>query len=274
MKAHPSGPARAVSGSLLGLLMLVSGATAQDTELREFNTDRPDTTESPFTVDRGHVQLELSFAEWTRDQERIETATSWEAAPFNVRWGITDRAEIDFITGPYGRETVRENRRNLASGSGIDNLTLRLKWNVWGNDGGRTAFALLPYVTLPTAGGDRSDGHVEGGIVLPLAITLDDRWGFSNMVVIDLPRNQQNDGYATDLAYSASLGYDFGHRLGGYVELASFWSLTHDERYRATFDAGLTLGCGKKAQFDVGFRRGITRAADDLALFTGFAYRF
>jgi len=260
---------------ILGLLTLVlSGAAARGAELRELSTDRPDTTESPFTVDRGHVQIELSFAEWTRDKERLEEATSWAAVPFNVRWGITDRAEIDLITGPYGRETVRENRRNIASSSGIDNLTLRLKWNVWGNDGGRTAFALLPYVTFPTASGDRDNGHVEGGIILPLAVTLDERWGFSNMLVVDQARNQENDGYATDIAYSASLAYDFGHALGGYVEVASFWSTTHDQRYRATFDGGLTLGCGKKAQFDVGFRRGITQAADDLTLFTGFAYKF
>ena len=264
----------AVGRLLLCLLMLASAAAARGAELRDFNTDRPDTTESPFTVDRRHVQVELSFAEWTRDQEHLETATSWEAAPFNVRWGITDRAEIDFITGPYGRETLREHRRNLASGSGIDNLTLRLKWNVWGNDGGRTAFALLPYVTLPTASGGRNDGHVDGGIVLPFAIALDDRWGLSAMLVADLARNQANDGYATDLVHSVSLSYAFGHSLGAYVELAGFWSTTHDQLYRATFDAGLTLGCGKNAQFDVGFRRGISEAADDLALFTGFAYRF
>ena len=65
---------------ILGLLTLVlSGAAARGAELRELSTDRPDTTESPFTVDRGHVQIELSFAEWTRDKEHLEEATSWSA---------------------------------------------------------------------------------------------------------------------------------------------------------------------------------------------------
>ena len=35
--------------------------------MREFNTDRPDVTESPFTVDAGHWQLELSFVEYTHN---------------------------------------------------------------------------------------------------------------------------------------------------------------------------------------------------------------
>src|SRR4051812_28837051 len=32
--------------------------------MRDLSPDRPDVTESPYTVDAGHVQAELSFAEW------------------------------------------------------------------------------------------------------------------------------------------------------------------------------------------------------------------
>src|SRR6185295_420185 len=37
--------------------------------LRGLNTDRPDVTESPFTVDAGHFQTELSFVEYTYDYD-------------------------------------------------------------------------------------------------------------------------------------------------------------------------------------------------------------
>src|SRR5258705_1142018 len=36
--------------------------------LREFNTDRPDKTESPYTVDAGHMQLEMDLANYSYDR--------------------------------------------------------------------------------------------------------------------------------------------------------------------------------------------------------------
>ena len=60
---------------------------------------------------------------------------------------------------------------------GIDDLTLRLKMNFWGNDAGDTAFALMPFVTLPTHGREFGDQrHVTGGLIAPLAFTLPGEW--------------------------------------------------------------------------------------------------
>jgi hypothetical protein len=36
--------------------------------LRELTTDRPDATESPFTIDAGRLQLELEAVSYTRDR--------------------------------------------------------------------------------------------------------------------------------------------------------------------------------------------------------------
>jgi len=260
---------------LAAAAVMAPGAPAVRADgLRDFNTDRPDTTESPFTIDRGHAQIELSLAEWTRDRADGATTTSWSVAPFNLRWGINDRAEVDLIAEPYGSERVRARGATLASTSGRGDVTLRLKWNLWGDDGAPTAFALLPYLTLPTASRGRDSGHVEGGLVLPFDMKLAGGFDLSTMLVLDLPRNQDNDGYAPDLVHSVSLGHDLGHGLGGYVELAGFYSPQHDQSYRATFDSGVTLACGDNAQVDAGFRLGLTRATDDLALFAGVAFRF
>src|SRR5437764_10537377 len=45
-------------------------------QMREFESDRPGTTESPITVDAGHFQAEFSFAEFTHDRtEGVTTDT-------------------------------------------------------------------------------------------------------------------------------------------------------------------------------------------------------
>ena len=36
-------------------------------QMRELSADRPDVTESPYTVDAGHVQLEMSFVDYVYD---------------------------------------------------------------------------------------------------------------------------------------------------------------------------------------------------------------
>src|SRR5437868_5206562 len=33
--------------------------------MRELSADRPDKTDSPYTVDAGHYQIEMDFANWT-----------------------------------------------------------------------------------------------------------------------------------------------------------------------------------------------------------------
>ena len=144
-----------------------------DRLLREMTTDRPDITESPFTVDAGHVQFETTLVGYTRsapDQERTVT-DEFEFATTNMRIGITNSAEIDLVWQPYGTVRIRQaDPLRIFDQSGIGRLNLRAKVNLWGNDSfekpGATALALLPFVMLPT---DRHNGispeFVAGGII-------------------------------------------------------------------------------------------------------------
>src|SRR4051794_22151930 len=56
-----------------------------DNLLRELATDRPDATESPFTVDAGHVQIELDLVNYTRNRLDGVRTTEWGVMPFNLR---------------------------------------------------------------------------------------------------------------------------------------------------------------------------------------------
>ena len=53
--------------------------------MRDLSPDRPDATESPYTVDAGHYQLEMDFANFTYDQTDGTTTKTWEAGDFNLR---------------------------------------------------------------------------------------------------------------------------------------------------------------------------------------------
>ena len=68
--------------------------------LRELNTDRPDQTEGPITVDAGHFQLELDLVSYAYDRETSGTCSrSSDCRPADhlqldagVNVGVTDAA--------------------------------------------------------------------------------------------------------------------------------------------------------------------------------------
>ena len=78
--------------------------------MREMTTDRPDTTESPFTIDAGHVQVESNVFGYTRSRPDTDGAVtdSYDFAVTNVRIGLTNATEINVVWQPYGAAHTRE----------------------------------------------------------------------------------------------------------------------------------------------------------------------
>src|SRR5262245_40365351 len=75
-----------------------------DRLLRELSTDRPDMTESPFTVDAGRIQIETNFYGHSRsnaDHEGIVTH-SHDYFVTNLRIGLTNWAEFNVLLSPHG----------------------------------------------------------------------------------------------------------------------------------------------------------------------------
>lgn len=240
-------------------------------ELHEFSTDRPDTTESPYTVDAGHVQIELSAAEYTIGRDRSRTL---DVLPVNLKLGLVDHVDLQLLFTPYQR--VREDGE-VTSGFGDETL-LRLKVNLQGDDHQRTAIAVMPYVKLPTGTGGLSNGHVEGGLIVPVATDLPGDFSLGAMIEADLVFHEEKRGYGVDLVHSASVGHDIAGPLSGYVEYVGVAPRGapsgRDSRYQAIASAGFTVELGDNLMLDAGTRIGFSGAADRAAIFAGASTRF
>jgi hypothetical protein len=239
-------------------------------------SDRPDATESPYTVEPGRVQIESSLAEYTRDRHNPERAdvrvTAWSVAPVNVRVGLTPSAEVQIMADNFLDVKV-DDRDSGASGRvrGFGDVTLRAKWNLRGNDGGADALAVMPFVKLPTARDGLGNDHVEGGVILPYARKLAGGWGFGAMTEVDAIRNAADDAHVLVWINTVTVSHEIAGGLGGFLELASE---AGEGKPALSFNCGLTYALNEDLQLDLGANAGLSRAADDLVLFTGFVKRF
>jgi hypothetical protein len=249
--------------------------------LRDLTTDRPDITESPFTVDAGHVQVETTIVGFTRSPRDSAGAITdtIEIATTNVRIGLTNTVEAGFVWQPYGIVRTREDPAGSVRQSGIGGLELRGKVNLWGNDtfgkAGSSALALLPFVVLPT---DRHNGispeFAEGGVIVPYAVKLSEKLGLGVNAGVTWLTSDADAGYHPEYLASASLSYEWSEKLGTYYEVAARFN-TDDPRGDAVVLAtGLTYRLSKNVQLDAGVNFGVTPAADRFNPFVGFAVRF
>jgi Putative MetA-pathway of phenol degradation len=145
--------------------------------MREFATDRPDQTESAYTVDAGHFQLEMDFVNWTSDQERSnrvdEWAREWGIAPLNLKLGLLNNSDIQLVIDNYVHLRIEDRlTRSAEKAFGFGDVLTRLKVNLWGNDGGKTAFGIMPIIKWPLPESGLRNGKTDGGIIFPFAAEL------------------------------------------------------------------------------------------------------
>lgn len=262
--------------------------------MREMTTDRPDKTESPYTVDAGHFQFEMDLVNYTYDSERVggvETRVdAFAIAPINLKVGLCNQADLQVVIETWNYVRTKTSADNSGhpppSPSPIPNadlhqrgfgdVTTRLKYNFWGNDGGKTAFAAMPFVKLPTNQDELGNDSVEGGVILPLAVALPLDFGMGLMTEFDFNRDATGNGRHTEFVNSITFGHDrlLVRDLGGYVEFFSLVSAERGSRWIGTVDVGLTYGLSENVRLDAGVNIGVTKAADDVNPFIGLSWRF
>ena len=245
--------------------------------LRAMDTDGPGTTESPYTVNAGHFQIEMTFLAYTSERDQIDgeryELEAWAIAPMLLRLGLLNRFEAQLVLDPRVavRERVGSNRVNFW---GFGDTTVRLKYNFWGNDSGRTAFAATPYLKFPTSGEGLGNNSLEGGLIFPLSVALPEDVWLGMTTRFDAVRDSAGPGYEMEFVNSIAVGHDLVGNVFGYVEFFSAVSTERDSPWVGTFNTGLIHRLTDDVQLNGGVNLGLTRSADDWTAYVGMAWRF
>jgi hypothetical protein len=246
--------------------------------MRELSTDRPDQTESPYTVDAGHFQIEMDLANGILDRDKSNggdvRSQIWGFGGLNLKAGLCNNVDIQFVLDGYVYSRVKDRvAGTTADDDGFGEVQTRLKINLWGNDGGTTAFAVMPFVKWPLSQSDVRNGKTEGGVILPLAVGLPAGWGMGLMTEVDFVRDS-GGGYDTEYFNTITFGHDIAGNLGGYVEFAALFTPESDAQWQGQLGVGLTYGLDEDTQFDFGCNFGVTKSAPDFNPFVGITRRF
>lgn len=245
--------------------------------MREMSTDRPDKTESAYTVDAGHYQIELSFFDYTYDHRNLEEdgtrVDQFNYLPFNFKIGLLNNVDLQLVYDSYIVKKVQSaGEKDITPGSG--DAQTRLKINLWGNDSGNTALAVMPFIKFPLNTNDLENNDTEGGVIIPLAVSLPKDWSMGLMTEFDFNKREDDDGYYTEFINSITFGHSIVGNLNGYVEFFSSYNNEPDTQWVGTVDGGLTYAVNENIQLDIGVNIGVTRSADDFNPFCGLSMRY
>ena len=238
------------------------------TTVRPLSTDRPDRTESPYSVPKGWLQIESDLVSHGQLEIDQQTITGTSVAAFNVKYGVTPRFDMQLVFSPWVHVH--------SEGPGFDESTndtgqagLRGKINLVGNDSEGAAVALLPFVFVPTRG-DAIFDSATWGIVTPVGIAVGEKAAFSSM--LGAVRVNNDEWWVIG---SVSLGTELVGALAGFLETyvarAGFESDALDD---ITVDAGLTFAPTDAWQLDTGVYYGVTDNTEHWRVFVGASARF
>lgn len=247
-------------------------------QMRELSTDRPDQTESPYSVDAGHFQIEMDLVNGTRDRDQSNggnvRSQAWGFGSMNLKAGLLNNVDIQLVLDGYVDVRVKDRGANqVTEDSGFGDVQTRLKINLWGNDGGKTAFAIMPFVKWPLPQSSLRNGKTEGGIILPLGVELPAGWGMGLMAEVDFVRDGSGR-FDTEYFNTITFSHEIVGNLGGYLEFAALFTPASDAQWQGQVDVGLTYGLDENTQLDFGCNFGVTRTAPDYNPFVGLTLRF
>lgn len=232
-------------------------------------TDRPDFTEAASVVGRGVLQIETGYTYTFNDDDGVETrSNSVPEALF--RYGIlADWLELR-VGYTYGDDDV-----NGLATSGSDDLYLGFKIGLTPQDGLRPEMAIIPQMTVPTAGLDRTNGEVLAGLNWLYAWEVNDFISTGGSTQFNRALDEVTDEGYTEWAQSWTIAYSLTDRLGAYTEYYGFYPSGADtaltEHY---FNGGFAVLIGNDVQWDIRAGTGLNDAADDFFVGTGLTFRF
>jgi len=163
----------------------------------------------------------------------------------------------------------------ISSESGLNDMTLGVKWNFLNID--KAAFAFKPFLALPT--GDNNKGFGAGGVgfgaIAVASLELDKRLTVDGNLSL---KRQATDGDSyNEFGISVAGKFEATKELTLVGELATVKDDTSGSKWETSLTAGAIYAVQKNIDIDLGLRFGLTNdteATQDFGVLAGVTLKF
>jgi hypothetical protein len=251
-------------------------------QMRDMDTDRPNQTNTPHTIDAGHLQIETGFFDYDYYRDRYQGANArieaLDVGQFNFRLGVLNDLELNAIVDSYDLLRYTDYVASTSSRQGsFGDLVVGGKLNLWGNDGPddvwATALGIQPQFKIPTAREYVGNGHPELFVGLPFLVNLPAAFHLGLETTVSWQRNSTSTGEVTGWQNSASVDRVVWGNFDVYLE---YWSQATTERHleaQQTIDVGFTYPLNDNVIVDTGVNLGLNKASNTLEWLAGISVR-
>ena len=236
-------------------------------------TDRPTKSNSACTVPKGLVQIEADGFNWlhngsggTRTDQLLFTNPTF-------KYGVSDSSDVQLNWVPFTTVRSRDAVGRVTTLSGVGDVTLRFKQRLTSADRA-VQLAILPFVKLPTAKLGVGNGKVEGGIAVPVNISVPGGWKFTLGPQLDVLADFVGNGRHAGVTGLINIAKQFG-KFTLYNEI--WTSQNYDPSgtvSQYSYDVSLAWLPQPTLQFDIGANVGLNRNTPDLVAYLGISTRF
>ena len=253
-------------------------------QLRDMDTDRPNKTNTPHTIDAGHLQIETGIVDFSTYRDYYQGANARDETlglgQFNFRLGVLNNLELNAVVNAFESEWNTDYLANqFTRQNGLGDTVFGGKLNLWGNDGAddtwATGLAIQPQLKLATARTGLGNGHAEMFLGIPFVMNLPEKFHLGLQLTVGWQRNSTNTADVTGWQNSASLDRAiFDDKLDLYLE---YWSEATTEQHQEaqqTLDVGGTYKVGKNMILDTGVNFGLNHASANVEWVAGISVRF
>ena len=239
-----------------GLMVIMPRRTALGTLALVFMALMPfpalgQVTETPTTMDPGSVQMRVDALSLGI---KPDTSAPNQFKAVGVGWalvsaGLTKTVDVELGAQLFVHDTYQYQGLNQTH-SGVGDVSFRSKWTFWSDPTLEQSAAVIPYVQVPTNSGGVGNGRIQGGLIVPWAMTVTPGLTGGAMLEWDQLRNAADTRYESRFYASGVLRLEVAQTLSAYSEATVSVSTAGSSTYSGLLGGGATLALSKTFQWD------------------------
>lgn len=233
-------------------------------QLDPIDTDRPDQTESAYTVPKNWLQFEAGFG----IQRNDEISKEISLPTLLTKYGISRKIELRLITTLLSNSDISQ-PTGIKYKTGLEPVEIGAKISLWEERGWVPKTSFIFHLGIPALA---SKSNKINSVAPNFRFTLQN--SLTENIAIGYNIGAEWDGENNDPSYIYTLspGFNFGKKWYAYIE--AFGAIRKHDQPQHNIDGGLAYHLSNNCKIDISSGYGITKAAADWYIAVGFSARF